>query len=351
MSSDKDRLEQFGRENRVGVKSIGLSRTISPWTDLKCIWVSYRYFKKVRPTIVHSHTPKAGFVGMTAAYLAGVPIRLHTVAGLPLMESRGFKRWILKRVEGFTYRMATEVYCNSEGLRQYMSEEGLRNESKVKIIANGSSNGIDIRYFSPANYSEEKIAQIRKDLGIPESAMVYVFVGRMVKDKGINELIKAFTELQGSRPDCFLLLVGPFESELDPLLPETLQTLETHAKIIHLGFQKDVRPYLACSDALVFPSYREGFPNVVMQAGAMGLPSIVSDINGCNEIIGDEINGLLVPAKDSTALRKAMLRLLDNQELTGSLAGVAREMISSRFERRMVWEELASEYKRLLSKL
>lgn len=300
---------------------------------------------------MHSHTPKAGIVGMLGAKLAGVPIRLHTVAGLPLMEARGVKRKILDIVEKLTYSCATKVYPNSLGLYDFILENGYTSRAKLQVIANGSSNGIDTGFFSPGQISEQQKDQLKQELHIRSDDFVFIFVGRLVGDKGINELIEAFVSCtHSSSCPLKLLLVGPLEAELDPLHPETLAAIETNPNIIAVGYQKDVRPYFAISDALVFPSYREGFPNVVMQAGAMGLPSIVSDINGCNEIIIEGQNGTIVPAKNSEALRQTMLKLISDSAFYNRLKAHARPMIESRYEQKVVWEALLGEYNTLLGR-
>jgi glycosyltransferase involved in cell wall biosynthesis len=188
---------------------------------------------------------------------------------------------------------------------------------------------------------------LKEKLYIPSDDIVFCFIGRLVKDKGINELIQAFVELNKQHPSTKLLLVGPFERELDPLLPATEEEIQNNPNIISVGFQSDVRPYLAISDVFVFPSYREGFPNVVMQAGAMELPCIVTDINGCNEIITDGVNGLIIPSKDKKVLKEKMELLLIDNDLRMQLKSVAREMITSRYEQELVWEALLKEYKSL----
>src|SRR5690606_28157874 len=283
VSSNGEQLYEVEKEEGVRVEALEMTRTISPLKDIKALWDFYRLCKKEKPVMVHSHTPKAGIVGMLGAKLAGVPIRLHTVAGLPLMEVIGLKRKVLDIVEKLTYSCANMVYPNSKGLYDFILSNRFTNKQKLKVIANGSSNGIDTSLFSPQQISLEQQSQLKEDLNISVSDFVFVFVGRLVKDKGINELVSAFSNLKGHNAK--LLLVGTFEEELDPLLPETLNDIESNNNILSVGWQSDVRPYLAIANALVFPSYREGFPNVVMQAGAMGLPSIVTDINGCNEII------------------------------------------------------------------
>jgi len=216
-------------------------------------------------------------------------------------------------------------------------------------LANGNVNGIDLNYFSQSQVSIEQKKQLQQELGIIlPNDFVFIFVGRLVGDKGINELISAFSQLE--TPNSKLLLVGPFEPELDPLQPETLKVIESHPNIISVGFQSDVRPYLAISNCLVFPSYREGFPNVVLQAGAMGLPSIVTDINGCNEIVVEGQNGTIIPVKNVAALVEAMQKMCSDKAYYEQLQQNARVMIQSRYEQQVVWEALLAEYNSLLAK-
>src|SRR5690606_31894176 len=315
--------------------------------DIAAVFKLYRFLKKEKPSIVHTHTPKAGIVGMTAAWFAGVPNRLHTVAGLPLMEATGLKRPVLNFVEKLTYRFATKVYPNSIGLYDFIITERFTKPSKLSIIGNGSSNGIDTDLFNPIRFSEIDNISLRDKWKIPKDNFLFIFVGRLVKDKGINELIAAFSMLSELKNNISLLLVGPFENDLDPLLPETLVNIEKNPDIYSVGYQNDVRPYFATADALVFPSYREGFPNVVMQAGAMGLPSIVTDINGCNEIIQNKMNGLIIPPKNIDELFKAMKLIVEDPVLYSNIKKVARKNIEKKYNRKQIWESLHEEYKRL----
>jgi glycosyltransferase involved in cell wall biosynthesis len=347
ISADKERLLTFGEEEGVSTFHLELTRKITPIKDVIAVLKLYIYLKKEKPQIVHTHTPKAGMVGMLASYLAKVPNRLHTVAGLPLLESKGFKRKVLNFVEKITYSCATKVYPNSFGLKAIIIEAQFCKVSKLKVLANGSSNGIDTSFFNPENFSKEQNKILRKELALAEEDVVFIFVGRLVGDKGINELVAAFDTLTKRFQNIKLLLVGAFESDLDPLNNQTLKMIDGNSAILSAGFQQDVRPYFAIADALVFPSYREGFPNVVLQAGAMGLPSIVSDINGCNEIIKEEENGLIISVKDSEAIYKAMKRVLEDSVLKNKLQNNARNMITELYEQKVVWNALLKEYKSL----
>ncbi len=349
VSSYGNELLDVKREEGIKVYPIEMSRKITPIKDIKSLWSMYRLLKKEKPQIVHTHTPKAGIVGMLAAKFAGIPIRLHTVAGLPLMEAKGNKRKILDFVEKLTYSSATKIYPNSLGLYNFILQNGYASKDKLHVIADGSSNGIDTNFFSKENISLDEQVSLKTKLIINENDFVFVFVGRLVGDKGINELISAFSKLQIDNVK--LLLVGSFEAELDPLNIETLKEINTNSKIISVGFQKDVRPYFAISNVLVFPSYREGFPNVVMQAGAMELPSIVSNINGCNEIVQEGKNGTIISVKSSEEILNAMQKLISDKNYYASLQINARPMIQSRYEQSVVWEAILDEYNLLISQL
>ena len=336
VSSGGPCFEEMLAEEGVRGVVVPMTRRITPLRDSVALFRLIVLFLKEKPDIVHTHTPKAGLLGMLAARIARVPVRLHTVAGLPLLVATGRKKWLLTRTEKLTSACATAVYPNSLLLGQIMLRNKLAAPGKTRVIANGSSNGIDTTYFSP-DASFEKIACPFR--------FTFCFIGRIVKDKGIHELIEAFVRLHREYPGCGLLLVGDFESRLDPVLPETEAIIRHHPGIEFSGWQNDVRPYLAAADVLVFPSYREGFPNVVMQAGAMGLPSIVTDINGCNEIVTDGVNGRIVPPKQTGALYEAMKDLLVNPGLRKRMAEQSRPAIVARYERTYVWNALLEEYR------
>lgn len=347
VSAEKERLKKYGENNKVRTYWVEMTRAITPLQDLKSLWKLYKFLKKEKPFIIHSHTPKAGIIGMLAGRMAGVPVRLHTVAGLPLMEVKGMKRKLLDAVEKLTYSLATRVYPNSFELKKIILQLQYAEEDKLKVLGEGSSNGIDTKYFQPSFFSGKERKQLKTELKIPEDDFIFIFVGRLVKEKGINELVRAFIRLQSSRPDCSLLLVGPFEHELDPLDIEVFKNIKEHPKIFTTGYQQDVRPYFSIANVLTFPSYREGFPNVVMQANAMNLPAIVTNINGCNEIVEQGKNGIIIPVKNENQLLQSMLRLKEDQQLCSALAHNARELIQKKYERSRFWEILLKEYKDL----
>lgn len=347
VSSERDYLIRCAKNEGVRYKHIEMTRKITPLKDFISLVNLIFFLLKEKPLIVHSHTPKAGIIAMIASRIANVPIRLHTVGGLPLMEETGGKKKLLESIEKLTYSLSTFVFTNSRGLYNYIIENKYTTKSKIKVLGNGSSNGVDSSYFSTSQVSQNDQKKLKDSLGILENQFTFIFVGRVVSDKGINELVEAFDNLSTTLCDIKLLIVGEQESDLDPLKESTISILKKNNQIIEVGFQRDIRPYLAISNVLVFPSYREGFPNVIMQAGAMGLPVIATDINGCNEIILHGENGILIPKKNTAKIEIALLMLRNNVKLYEKLQSNARNMIITRFERKKVCETILDEYKSL----
>jgi glycosyltransferase involved in cell wall biosynthesis len=339
-------LQRIAHEEGIEVLSVEMTRKITPLKDLQATWILYKIFKKERPFIVHTHTPKAGTLGMLAAYMAGIPHRLHTIAGLPLLEARGLKRRLLDQVEKITYSCATRIYPNSYGLKDIVIENNYAKASKLHVIGNGSSNGINTSDFDPAIFDKSQEDTLRNSLQIDRDDFVFIFVGRLVRDKGVNELVNAFEKICGTNNKVKLLLVGTYEKDLDPLEAQTELIIDTNQQIIAVGWQDDVRPFFAISDVLVFPSYREGFPNVVMQAGAMGLKCIATDINGCNEIIIDGENGVLIPPKDEKSLKEQMELAMANVKKDQSM-NYCRQLIVERYDQMYIWKALLDEYQKL----
>lgn len=351
VSSAGEALQQVGKEAPVRIKSLNMTRRVTPLQDLLGIFKLCRVMLAERPSIVHTHTPKAGLLGMIAAKMAGVPIRLHTVAGLPVLEKKGLLKWAMGITEMLTSACATHIYANSPNMMHMMIDLKYCAQKKIKVIGNGSTGGIDTSVFNPD--LPEIVAvktETRTALKLKDDSFVYCFIGRMVRDKGIAELVTAFCNMYQQNPQLVLLLVGPFENELDPLPVAIHKLIKEHKGIRWLDFQTDIRKYLAISDVFVFPSYREGFPNVIMQAGAMGLPCIVSNINGCNEIICDGVNGLIVPVKNIPDLEQAMARLYTTPTERVNMANSSRAIIQSRYESDLLIGQIFSEYQLQLQK-
>ena len=349
VSGDGDALAEVRQNEGIRTHVVEMTRTITPLKDLKALLKLYKFFKKEKPFIVHTHTPKAGTVGMIAAKLAGVPNRLHTIAGLPLLEKTGVMRKLLNLVEKLTYSCSTLILPNSFKLKRIILTEKFTSASKLKVIGHGSSNGIDTEHYNIAHVTEKEKEQLRESLNINKNDTVFIFIGRIVKDKGINELVAAFNLLTKKHSRCKLLLIGSRENHLDPLLSKTEILIKENICIIPTGVQKDIRPYVSISHALTFPSYREGFPNVVLQASCMCLPCIVSDINGCNEIIEDQVNGLIIPVKNSEALESAMIYMIENPEKRLDMIKHSRKRILERYKQEFIWNESLKLYRSLES--
>lgn len=331
---------------REGIRTIEvpMERRISPIKDFISLIRMIRVFIKERPYMVHSMTPKAGLISMLAGWITRVPVRMHTFTGLVFPTATGWKQRLLMCTDRLTCACATHVNPEGAGVKRDLMTYGIT-KKPLQIIGNGSICGVDMTYFDRTEAVRKQAAAYRE-----EGCFTFCFVGRIVRDKGINELVSAFVRLHEKYPQARLLLVGRFEKKLDPVLPETEKAIQEYPAIRFMGFQPDVRPFLVASDALVLPSYREGFPNVVLQAGAMGLPSIVTDINGSNEIILPNENGVIIPSKDEEALYRAMENFLLHPEEVQRMAEKARSMIASRYDRKVMWEALLKEYQFLLDK-
>ena len=340
VSSPGEELDKVAQREGIRTIAVPMERKISPFKDLVSLFRLIRLFHREKPWMVHSLTPKAGLLAMTAAWICRVPIRIHMFTGLVFPTTTGLKQKILMATDSITCACATNVLPEGKGVKKDL--EHFRITSKpLQIIGNGNINGIDLDFFDRTPEVLELAEKYRK-----EEVVTFCFVGRIVRDKGMNELVAAFQRLHQAYPNTRLVLVGPFEEKLDPVLPETRQVIEQHAAIEWMGWQNDIRPFLAASEVFVFPSYREGFPNVVLQAGAMGLPSIVTDINGSSEIITEGVNGYIIPSQDEEALYKAMEKLLDTEERR-KLAQQARPQIANRYERKALWKELLKFYRSL----
>lgn len=341
VSSPGKDLEEVGAREGVRTVGIRMERRISPIQDLKSLFALIKLIRKEKPWMVHTMTPKAGLLGMLAARICGVPVRLHLFTGLVFPTSTGLKRRLLMATDKLTCACATFINPEGEGVKRDLERFGITHK-ELHIVGNGNINGIDMAYFDRTEEVMKKAESIRE-----KDCITFCFVGRIVGDKGMNELAEAFARLEKEFPSCRLLLVGDFEEKLDPVSPETKRMFLENSRVTFAGWQQDIRPYLAASDIFVFPSYREGFPNVVLQAGAMGLPSIVTDINGSSEIIRDGVNGVIIPPRDTEALWKAMRNMLTDEAARRKMAANARNLIGSRYDRMFLWQELKKTYKSL----
>lgn len=335
LSSPDEDLRELGE--REGVRTIGvkMERRVSPLKDLVSLMMITRVLMREKPDMVHSMTPKAGLLCMMAAKMAGVPVRLHTFTGLVWPTATGVSRKILMMTDKITCACATHIVPEGEGVKHDLQR--CITKKPMKVLGYGNVRGVDMDYW--------KRTKERSDGAI----FTFVFVGRLVRDKGINELVAAFVRLHKEYKDTRLLLVGRYEGKLDPILPETIRLIENSDSIEAVGQQKDVRSFYEQSDVLVFPSYREGFPNVVIEAGAMELPSIVTDINGSREIVEHGKNGLIVPSCDEQALYDAMKWMVEHPGDRKQMEKNARPMVANRYEQKFVRQCLKNYYKEILS--
>lgn len=342
VSTPDDELHEMAQREGVRVVGVAMRRPISPLHDLCSLLRLIRVFRRERPDMVHSITPKAGLLSMIAAWVCRVPVRLHTFTGLVFPTAMGLKKKTLMLTDRITCACATHIVPEGEGVKNDLINYGITRKP-LRVLGYGNVRGVDMQHYSRTPEVMAAAQPIMRS-----GVFTFVFVGRVVRDKGINELVQAFARLNAQESATRLILVGRFEDDLDPVLPQTRQTIEQNGAIEAVGSQADVRPWLAASDAMVFPSYREGFPNVVLEAGAMGLSSIVTDINGSREIIVEGKNGVIVPSRDADALYAAMLRFIEAPAEVAQMAANAREMIASRFEKSFVEQCLFDYYKEIL---
>lgn len=346
ITSDGSGIEKIKDYENVSITIMDFTRQINPIKDLTILFALWRHFRLRKPDMVYSITPKAGLLGMISAWLARVPIRLHLIVGLAYFGSEGKKRFLLKTIEKITYFFATHLYANSLRLPDIIRAE--LTSKPVHVIGYGSVNGVDTEYFKETMSTDEKTS-LRQSLSIKEDDFIILFTGRIVRDKGVNELVNAFERLCRTRSRMHLLMVGDFEHHLDPLSPDTTHLIQTHPYIHTVPFQSDIRPYFSISDVLILPSYREGLPNVLIEGGSCGLPLIATDINGCNEVIIQGENGLLIPPKDTASILNALETLLDEPELYENLKKNARSSIINRYDQHRYWNALHREFETLLS--
>lgn len=328
----------------VPIRHIEFNRKINLLKDLKVLLKLLIYFYNSKPDIVYTLTPKAGLLGMLASWLYRVPLRVHNVVGLPLMEAKGKRKVILAVTERITYFCATHVYANSFNLKNYMQKYLTCKD--VSVIAQGSVNGVDVDWFCDTVDFETK-QNLKKQLAIQNGDFVITFVGRIVKDKGINELISVFNTLSRSHKHLKLLLIGDLEEELDPISEKSKEIMHQHEQIIHVRFQKDIRAFLSITDLFVLPSYREGLPNVLIEAGSYGIPLLATNINGCNEVIMHEKNGLLIDPKNEIALQNGIEKFLIDKDFYQEVKKSARESIVSRYAQHYFWRALRKEFAKL----
>ena len=375
VSSPGEDLDELAARENVRAIAVPMRRHIAPFHDLWALWQLFWLFRREQPDMVHSITPKAGLLAMIAAMLARVPVRLHTFTGLIWPTAKGLKRKILIAMDKLLCSCATHLNAEGEGVANDLQAQDITHKP-LKILGKGNVRGIDFNYYHPSPEVNEATKGLREKFTLSSDTFLFLFVGRIVRDKGIAELLEAFKVVSESLGKNFnvsekhsenlsktsknfasgvegfskiaLLLVGNKESHLDPLPTATEQLIQTLPNVYLLPHHTDVRPMYAAAQALVFPSYREGFPNVVLEAGAFSLPSIVTDINGSREIITHGENGFIVPPHDSVALARAMMEMWTSPHRK-TMGVAALHHVQEHFAQPLVWKNLKCYYQQLLS--
>jgi glycosyltransferase involved in cell wall biosynthesis len=350
VSSPGPELDEVAKRFNVPVHGVPMARRPSPLRDFTALIRLSRLFLRIRPDIVHASTPKAGALGMAAAGLAGVPVRIYTVRGLMHEIGSGPLKYVLRALERLTCRLADRVVVVSRSAAELLRKEGLCPDPKITVIGHGSSNGVDARdRFNPALTERDAVVRIRRDLGIPDDVLVLGFVGRLVRAKGICELLQAWQLLREHRPEARLVIIGPSE-HADGMPPELREDLESDPGVYLVGeVPNDRMPYYyANMDVVVLPSHREGLPNVPLEAAAMGVPVVTTNVTGCTDAVEDGVTGSIVPLGDVHALAEAILRYLNDSELRRQHGAAARERVSLHFRPETIWQGLYEEYERLL---
>lgn len=356
LSSPDKELAELHDKYDVKTIAVAMRRRISPIRDMMSLVQLIKVFHKEKPYMVHSMTPKAGLLCMLAAWVTRVPRRVHTFTGLVWPTATGSTRKILMATDWLTCACATHIIPEGRGVMNDLQQN--ITHKPMKVLGYGNVKGVDMDYWRKTNASSNKLREIKRD-----DVFTFIFVGRIVRDKGINELIAAFDKLSQEHK-VRLLLVGKFEDALDPVSESTKKIIDGNSSIEYLGPQygTDLLACYAASDCFVFPSYREGFPNTVLEAGAMELPSIVTDINGSREIIvcrNEENtspirdmklcdNGIIIPPRNVELLYKAMEEVFKNDNVRAVMVSQAREMVASRFEQSFVQKCLVEFYNEII---
>ncbi len=342
ISSPGPMLDCFAAEERVEVLAISMERGIAPLADLVSLIRLCRAIIRLHPDVAEFSTPKAGFLGSLAAFLCRVPHRVYLLRGLRLETSSGMTRRVLTATERLAAACSHVVVCNSESLRNRAISLRVANSAKLRLIGEGSSNGVDIDRFSPGS------SDLRRQLRIPDGDPVIGFVGRMTRDKGVPELIEAFEHVLEVSPQAKLLLVGWYDESEDALSAEMRESIDCHPGIVRTGFVADTAPYYRAMDMLVLPTWREGFPNVVLEAAASGLPVITTLATGSRDAVVPEVTGLLIPPGHPEAISEAILNLLANPGLRKRMGTAARSWVIDHFVNARVQELSAAFYRTML---
>lgn len=341
-------LDAFGEQEQIAVHGVAMTRSITPAKDLRALWRLWRELRRIRPDIVHAHTPKGGLLGLIAAALAGVRVRIYHMRGLPFVTATGARRRVLRRLEQLSCRLAHRILAISHSTRAIAVDERICRRDKIGVVR-GGGNGVDAdRRFVPGDVPAG--AAVRARHGIPPAALVIGFVGRLAREKGVAELATAWEELRAADPRVHLLVVGAVD-EPDGAPAEIVERLRADPRVHLTGMIWDMPPVYAAMDVVALPTYREGLPNVPLEAAAMALPVVATRIPGCIDAVEDGVTGTLVPARDAQALAAALARYLADPALRAAHGSAGRRRVLADFRREGIWEGVAHEYRTLLASL
>ncbi|MGA8090386.1 MAG: glycosyltransferase family 4 protein [Terracidiphilus sp.] len=330
LSAPGELLHQTARTEHADAFAVPMERGISPVRDVIALVRIWRLLRHIKPDIVEFSTPKAGLLGVLAARFCGIPVRIYLLRGLKLETSRGLRRLLLFWAERVASGSADLVVCNSQSLRKQVLAMGIAPASKLVLLGGGSSGGVNLARFAAGP------SIIRKQFEIPHDAPLIGFSGRLTVDKGLPELLEAFAVILRHMPDAYLLLVGWFDASEDALDSGVRARIEGHPRIICTGFVEDTAPYYRAMDLLVLPSWREGFPNAVLEAAATGVPVIATHCTGSCDAVIPEVTGLLVPTGSPDAICEAVLSLLSDPARRQRMAAAARTWVAENYEDRRV---------------
>lgn len=345
ISTPSPDLISFAKSEGIKYKGLKMEREISLFSDLiaLCRWLGLLFLQ--RPYLVHANTPKASLLAMIASWVTFRPIRIYMCHGLRYQGCTGIKRKILTWMERITCFCANHVICVSQGIQEQLAEDRICPLKKSQVILNGSANGVDTDWFNPDLINENTI---KDQYGIKKGDIVVVFIGRIVRDKGIEELIDVTISLHKENMPIKLLIVGGRENNLDALSQCTENKIAENDYIIECGRQKDVRPFIKAATMLILPSYREGFGQVLIEANSLGIPVIASNIIGCKNIIVEGTNGLLCAPHNFQSLYETIMTLLTNTELYNSMKKKCRPYVINKFDRKKVSKAYVEYYSSLI---
>jgi glycosyltransferase involved in cell wall biosynthesis len=346
--SDGEELNLLMGLSNINCVTIDIPRAISPWRDIVAFFRLFFLFKRNCTQIVHSTTPKAGLLTALAAFIACVPIRLHTFTGQPWVNMRGFKRWLMRSCDRLIIILNTRCYADSESQRQFLIEQRIVKSEHVFVIGSGSIAGVDLNRFDINRFSLDDCASMRLSLGIDDGARVLVFVGRITAEKGVRELLLAFEMLKIDSINVHLIIVGPFDVDSEFSGSISRSDIESIPDTHLIGFSECPERYLAIADILCLPSYREGFGTVVIEAAAMGVPTVGSDIYGLSDAVVHGETGLLVPPRNVEELAKAIKQLLTDKLLLTNMGAAAKRRARTLFDEDVLNGKVAEEYCLLL---